>query len=116
MLGIAARKDGGNDDQMAWIKIGRCDLAFQFRIPKIVPGAELDVLDQVVAVADRVDVGPAAEMKRTEARFIDEIARVRNLGEVELLEQATVRVEPADMRRSEGDVAFRVALGELAPC
>ena len=78
MLGVAAGQDGGHDDQMARIEIGSGDLAFQLRIPKIVPAVELDVFDQIVAITDRVDIGPGAEVIGADPRFIDEILGVRN--------------------------------------
>src|SRR5579872_1738992 len=99
---------------MAWIEVWRRQLAFQFRPPQIVPAVELDAFYQVGAVTDRIDVRPRAEMIRTDAGFIGEILGIRNLGKIQFLEQAIVRVEPADVRRRESNIAFGIGFGELS--
>ena len=94
---VAAGQHGRNHNDVAGIEVGSRDLSLKLRIPQIVPTIEFDVLDQIGAIADRVDVGPAAEMIGADARFIREILDVRNLAEVELLKQAVVDVKPADV-------------------
>lgn len=52
-------------------------------------------------------------MRRADLRLLDEIGRVRDLRHVQILEEALVAVQPADMGRGEGDVAFGIVLAEV---
>ena len=52
-------------------------------------------------------------MIRADLGLLDQRLGVRDLVEIERLVQTVIGVEPADMRRREGDVAFGIALGEL---
>ena len=86
MRSVAAGQQGGDGDHVAWIEIRRRKLAFQFRLPQVVPALEFHVAYQVGTIANSVDVGPGAEMKRTDSRLVGQIAGVRNFAKIELLE------------------------------
>ena len=98
---------------MAGIEIRGGELALELGLPQVRPALEFHALYQIGPVADRVNVSPRADVKRTDLRLVDETLGVRDLRQVERLEQPVIGVEPADMRGREGDVAFGAALGEL---
>ena len=90
-------KQGRHGDDVARIEIRRRKLAFQFRLPQIIPALELHAAHEVGAITDGVDIGPGPEMKRTYPRLIGQVFGVRNLGNIELLEQPVIGIEPANM-------------------
>src|SRR5215475_1413129 len=98
---------------MAWIEVRRGELCLHLGLPEVRPALERRALEQVGAVADRVDIGPGADVIGTDLRLLNQVPRVRHLAEIELLVQAVVRIKPTDVRGREGDVALRIALGEL---
>src|SRR5436305_7323132 len=108
MRGVTPRQQGRNRDDVARVEIRRRDLAFQFRTPKVVPALELYALYEVSTITDRIDVGPSPQMKRAYSSLVGEVLGIRNLGDIERLEQPIVRVEPSDMRGREGNVALRI--------
>src|SRR4029453_2754966 len=82
-------------------------------LPEVRPALERRALEQIGPVTDRVDIGPGADVIGTDLRLLNQIPSVRHLAEIKLLVEAVVRIEPADVRSREGDVALGVALGEL---
>ena len=112
--GVAARELRRHHDEMAGVEIGRGNLALQFGLPQIVPGLELEAGRQHVgAIADGVDIGPGADVIGADLGLLDQRLGIRNLAQIERLIEAVGGVEPADMRRGEGEIAFGIALGEL---
>src|SRR5205823_14616378 len=94
--GIPAGQDRGNDDEMTGIEVGRGELAPHLGAPKIRPALEFQILDQVGAVADGVDVSPSADVIRADLGLLEQVCGVRNLAQVERLVETVVGVEPAD--------------------
>ena len=51
----------------------------------------------VGAIADGVDIGPSADVIRADLGLFDQVLGVRDLGEIKLLVETIVRIEPADV-------------------
>jgi hypothetical protein len=110
---IAAREHRGDDDEMTGIEVRGGELAFDLGSPEIRPALERHAFDEVGPVADGVDIGPGADVIGTDLGLGDQILGVRDLGEIELLVETIVGIEPADVRRRERDVALGITLGQL---
>src|SRR5262249_29975764 len=101
-------------DEMTGIEVRRGELAFDLRSPEIRPALERHAFDEVGPVADGVDIGPGADVIRADLGLGDQILRVRDLGEIELLVETIVGIEPADVRRRERDVALGITLASFS--
>ncbi len=111
--GVAAREQRRHGDEVARVEVRCRELSLDLRLPEVRPAREGHAFDEVRAVADRIDIGPGADVIRADLGLLDQVLGVRHFDEIQRLVEPVIGIKPADVRRGESDVAFGIALGEL---